>query len=231
MKQLSYWAKLNPRTARFLIVLIYILINFTALIAGALLWALGIELKDGFLLMLAAGTVSLFLFYPAKSGYYKRKFFHGLMAVCTFLLISFFGNRLHNSNTQFMYFNVTHAVTYNISSNENTIGQPMKSLKEKRFQKKQAQTFLQKLAAKKDRSKAAKILLITLTVIVALGLLYVLAALSCTIACNGVEAVAILVAVAGTFGIVFGAIRIIQAILGKERKKKRKAASAEGTQP
>lgn len=227
MKQLSYWAKANHRSARFFIVLIYILVNITALIAGSLLWSLDIELQGSFLVILALATVSLYLFYPAKASYYKRKVFHGLMAVCTFLIITFFGNQLHNSNPQLLFLNTTQAVTYSNGNNQNNIHQPIKIIKEKKFHKKHVRTFLQKLAAKKDRSTAAKILLITLTVIVALALLYILAALSCTIACNGVEAVAVLVAVAGTFGIVFGAIRIIQAILGKERKKKRKETATD----
>ncbi len=222
MRLLSYWAKANAPTARLLIVILYVFINIIALITGSLLWAIDIELQEGFLLMLAFISVSLYLLYPAKASYYQRKLFHGLMAVCTFLLITFFGNKLHNSNSTWSFLNSTQAVTYHNNGSNEHVNYEDKHIKEKRFQKKQAKTFLQKLAAKKDRSNAAKILLITLTIIVALGLLYLLAALSCTIACNGVEALAILVAIAGTFGIVFGVIRIIQVILGKERRKKRK---------
>lgn len=222
MRLLSFWAKANAPTARFLIVILYVFINITALITGSLLWAIEIELQEGFLLILAFVTVLLYLMYPSKASYYKRKLFHGFMAVCTFLLITFFGNQLHNSNFTLSFLNSTQAVTYHNNGGNEHVSYPDKHIKEKRFQNKQAKTFLQKLAAKQDRSKAAKILLITLTIIVALGLLYLLAALSCTIACNGVEALAILVAIAGTFGIVFGVIRIIQAILGKERKKKKK---------
>ena len=222
MRLLSYWAKANAPTARLLIVILYFFINIIALITGSLLWAIDIELQEGFLLMLAFITVSLYLMYPAKASYYKRKLFHGLMAVCTFLLITFFGNQLHNSNPSLSFLNSTQAVTFHNTGGNEHVNYRDKHIKEKRFQKRQAKTFLQKLAAKKDRSNAAKILLITLTIIVALGLLYLLAALSCTIACNGVEALAILVAIAGTFGIVFGVIRIIQVILGKERRKKRK---------
>ena len=73
----------------------------------------------------------------------------------------------------------------------------------------------------------AKIVLIFLAVVVAAGLLYVLAALACTISCSGAEALAVIVALVGTFGIVFGAIRLIQAILGKKRRKKRSTSTTD----
>ncbi|HLO37824.1 MAG TPA: hypothetical protein VK173_05020 [Lacibacter sp.] len=227
MKQLSYWAKVNPQRARFLIVLIYILINIIGLIAGSLLWASGIQLEESFMFVLAVTVVSLYIIYPKKAAYYKRKIFHGLMAVCTFLIITVFGNQLHNPNPQLFFVNTTQAVTHITNSEQLDIHEPTNIKKEKRLQKKEAGSLWKKLAAKNDRSKAAKILLIVLTVIVALGLLYVLAALSCTIACSGAEALAVLVALVGTFGIVFGAIRIIQHILGKERKKKRAKSSTD----
>lgn len=227
MKQLSYWAKANHHRARFLIILIYILINIAGLIVGSLLWESGIQLKEAFMLVLAVAVVLLYVIYPKKATYYKRKLFHGFMAVCTFLIITFFGNQLHNSDSNVFFVNTTKAVTHIANIEQPKTHDPSNIKKEKRLQKKEARSFWKKLAAKNDRSKAAKILLIVLTVVVALGLLYVLAALSCTIACSGAEALAVLVALAGTFGIVFGAIRIIQHILGKERKKKRAKSSTD----
>jgi hypothetical protein len=226
MKQLSYWAKVNPQIARIFIILIYILINIAGLIAGSLLWASGIQLKGSFMFVLAVTVVSLYVIYPKKAVYYKRKIFHGLMAVCTFLIITVFGNQLHSPNPQIFFVNTTQAVTHIANIDKHNIHEPTNIKKEKRLQKKEARSLWKKLAAKDDRSKAAKIFLIVLTVIIALGLLYLLAALSCTIACSGAEALAVLVAIAGTFGIVFGSIRIIQHILGKERKKKRVKSSA-----
>ncbi len=227
MKQLSYWAKVNPQRARFLIVLIYILINIIGLITGALLWASGIQLEEPFMFFLALTVVSLYIIYPKKAAYCKRKIFHGLMAVCTFLIITVFGNQLHNPNPQLFFVNTTQAVTHSTNGEQQNIHETTNIKKEKRLQKKEARSLWKKLAAKDDRSKAAKIFLIVLTVIIALGLLYLLAALSCTIACSGAEALAVLVAVAGTFGIVFGAVRIIQHILGKERKKKKAQTTTE----
>src|SRR6476620_1684132 len=107
MKQLSYWAKANPRTARILIVLIYLFLNIAGLLVGSLLWASGIELTGSFMLMLALAVVSLYLLYPKKAVYYMRKVFHGLMAVSTFLIITVVGNQLHNPNPQVFFVNTT----------------------------------------------------------------------------------------------------------------------------
>lgn len=227
MKELSYWAKANPHRARLLIILIYILLNIAGLIVGSLLWAAGIQLEETFMFMLAVTVVLLYVMYPKKAAYYKRKIFHGLMAVCTFLIITVFGNQLHRPNPQVFFINTTQAVTHITNSQQPNTHEPTTIKKDKRLQKKDTRSLLKKLAAKNDRSKAAKIFLIALTVIIALGLLYLLAVLSCTIACSGAEALAVLVALAGTFGIVFGAIRIIQHILGKERKKKRAKTSTD----
>ena len=64
----------------------------------------------------------------------------------------------------------------------------------------------------KDTTKGEKTALIILSVLIAIGLLLGLAALSCSISCGGSEALAIIVALAGTFLIVFLLVRIIKRI-------------------
>jgi hypothetical protein len=71
-----------------------------------------------------------------------------------------------------------------------------------------------------DPSKGEKVLLVILSILVALGLLYLVAALSCSIACSGSEAIALLVAIGGTAGVILLLIFVIRAIYGKRRKKK-----------
>lgn len=53
-----------------------------------------------------------------------------------------------------------------------------------------------------DKSSGEKALLIILTIIAALRLLYLLAALACSISCGGADALAVIVAVLDTAGIV-----------------------------
>jgi hypothetical protein len=71
----------------------------------------------------------------------------------------------------------------------------------------------------KETSKSDKTLLIILSVIVALGLLFGLGALSCSIACGGAEALAAIVAIAGTFIIIFLLVRTIKRISNPRSKE------------
>lgn len=69
---------------------------------------------------------------------------------------------------------------------------------------------------KAQKSGAGKGLLIFLTIVGALALLYLLAALSCSIACSGADGLAILVFVAGLGLIVWLSVVVIKRILRKE---------------
>ena len=87
--------------------------------------------------------------------------------------------------------------------------------KEKKILKKAFYHQLKQFAtavAKGDNEAMNKAWKIALAVIVLVGLVYLLAALACTLACNGSEAVAILVLVAGVTGVVFGFVAVMKAI-------------------
>ena len=79
-------------------------------------------------------------------------------------------------------------------------------------------------AIKKDNnlSNGAKVALIILSIVAALGLLYVVAALSCSLSCGGSEGAAVLVMIGGAGLIAFLLIMAIRAILGKKKKTKKK---------
>jgi len=64
------------------------------------------------------------------------------------------------------------------------------------------------------------VLLITLVVAATIFSLYLLAYLSCSIACSGAEGFAIVVLVVGLIAILGGAYLLIRRILGYKRKKK-----------
>jgi pilus assembly protein TadC len=72
----------------------------------------------------------------------------------------------------------------------------------------------------KDTSKSNKTLLIVLSVVLALVLLFCLAILSCSISCSGSEALAVIVAIAGTFLIIFFLVRFIKHLSNRPEKKK-----------
>lgn len=227
MKQLSYWAKLHPQAARLLIILLYIPVNITAYLLGSLLWDAGIQLTTLFLQSIVFLVLALFVFYPAKASFLKRKIFHGSMALCTFLMICFYGNQINHPNPNIFIFNSTHAVS-NTTVNEYPVkSQISKSKKENRQLKNELRKQLKKSEDRKPLPTWAKVLLILLTSIAGVFLLALLIYLSCSLACNGAEALAVIVFLAGLFGIFFGGYLLNQLILGKKRKKKRSTSSTD----
>jgi len=77
-----------------------------------------------------------------------------------------------------------------------------------------------KAKLKGDKTTGEEIALIILTCIAAVGLLYLVAALACTLSCNGSDAAAIIVAVLGTVAVIWGAVAVIRSINRKHAKSK-----------
>lgn len=229
MKQLSYWAKLHPKTARVSIILLHIPLNIAGIVTGLLLFDLNVSMGQAFIYSLVTIILLLFLFERKKASYYTRKFLHLSMAICTYLLFVFAGNQVHQPTAYIPFSQSVQAV--GISLHTSTIDhatQTKEKKPEKKLSRKESKKLFLKVEEKANNLPLwAKIVLIFLAVVVAAGLLYVLAALACTISCNGSEALAVIVALVGTFGIVFGAIRLIQAILGKKRRKKRSTSTTD----
>jgi hypothetical protein len=58
-----------------------------------------------------------------------------------------------------------------------------------------------------------------LSVVVAIGLIYLVAALACSLSCNGSDAAALIVGIGGAALVAFLLIIAIRAITGKKKKK------------
>ena len=71
-----------------------------------------------------------------------------------------------------------------------------------------------------DLSEGTKVLLIILSIVVAIGLLFLVAALACNLSCSGSDAVAVIVGIGGLALIIFLLIIAIRAITGKKKKGK-----------
>src|SRR5438128_784233 len=69
-----------------------------------------------------------------------------------------------------------------------------------------------KATIRNDKTAADQALLIILAIIVALGLLYLVAAAACSLSCSGADAAAALVAIVGTVGIIWLLVIIIKKI-------------------
>jgi hypothetical protein len=102
------------------------------------------------------------------------------------------------------------------ASMKNEEGKMLKWKERKQLLKEQVKAIKQA----KDMSKGAKAALIILSIMVALGLLALVAALACDLSCGGSDTAALLVAVGGTALIVFLLMLTIKAINKKSREPK-----------
>lgn len=219
MKQISYWAHSHKTAARIILILLYIPINMAGLWTGYLLQEAGITLTANFIYTIFALVLAVYFFYPAKASYYKRKFFEGVMITCTYLMICFYGNQLNIPTPVLPFANSTQAVSYTIN---HAVIQPASNDPGKTLTKKELRKELKhSLQQKKEMTKGWKIALIILSILVAAGLIYVLLYLSCSIACSGSEALAVIVFLIGTAAVIFGLIKLINHIRGKKRRREK----------
>ena len=70
-----------------------------------------------------------------------------------------------------------------------------------------------------DKEEGDKAGLLILAIVGAAGLFFLVAALSCSLACNGSDAAAIVVLLLGTAAIVLGLLAVIRSINRKKRQK------------
>jgi hypothetical protein len=210
MKSISTWARDHKWASRFIIVIvIYPLLNITGLLFGGMLSLEEIELNASWYYLLSIPVFILLSTYPHKNKHYsyrRRKSWDAMLALSCFCFITVTGNQ------------------FNTSTSGITPAHALKSTSALTIQKKEKKTF-KKIIRKlhkhyREASDAGKVLLIVLTIVGAFLLVYLLAALSCSIACSGYEAFGYLIFTLGLGGIVFGTIRAIQSITGKRKKKK-----------
>ncbi len=239
MKQISYWAKKHVWQTRALIVVIYILLNILGIFTGKLLNDLNIIITQPYFIACIIFTIILWIWYPEKRDtktnitrsilYYRRKLFDFSLGFITFLMIIYAGNTWQNlfiQSESALASKITPMPKDSAIYNNPLIKSFITSLKEMditklnqkeklRLIKKQIQT----IKKDSDTSKSDKTLLIILSVIAALALLYILAFLSCSIACAGSEALAIVVALGGTALIIYLLVRMIKRISNRPPKK------------
>jgi len=220
MLTISRWASTHPKKARGLIVLIYLLINALALAAGNLLTDLSVILDESLIMITSIGLGGVILFYKASSRYRFRKTMDVLLGAGTFLVFLFYGN--HAGEKQ-VYIPGYESLSGNYPA---TIRPSIKDSVNKK--EKHQKIKAGKKDKKKERRKSdlVRSLLFLLVLAGAATLIYLLAALSCSIACSGAEATAWVVFILGTGGIVIGSYFLLRAILRKNPQKETASPSA-----
>ena len=239
MRKLSLWAKHHRPYAIVLIVISKITLAIIAFFWGIWLLEYGIHIPVIVVVIALAIFVIAALAYPSKyqislskeKAYIKQKTCDFILAACTFIMLV----TLNNGNMPLPL--TTSATASNVVTNSNTpkAEEILASLKyrdkstltkqEKKVLKKEFRKQLKIFAIAKitgDKEGGDKSWLIILTIIAALGLLLLVAALACSIGCGGSEVGAGLVAVIGTAAIVWGTIAIIKSIQRGPKDKEKK---------
>lgn len=238
MKKMSYWAKGHRQEARITIVICYIVLNTLAIISGHFLQQIGIGLLPVFLFCSFTVFMVAIIAYPSKyrkgfnlsaSAFYNlQKTCDFIIVSCTFCMIFYLSNRPENLfrfYPQVNAYTIIHTPKDNAVKPHKSLSDFYASLKDKdghslkwKERKKLLKEQVRSIKKNHDLSTGAKIILIILSVAAAIGLGYLLAALSCSLSCNGSEAAAVVVGVGGTALIIFLLVTAIKAINGKKRK-------------
>lgn len=225
MKKISFWASGHVKTARLLIVFIKLLLAAMAYYAGMALYKNEIILPSGaiyfftFLVLLLVIAV-----YPDRKKtalsknlvYIKQKTCDFILPLLSFLIIV---TMVNTGNTVSSY-----PGAYSITIMKNPTAQEIlasgktkESLTrtEKKILKKEFFKQLKIYAAAKitgDKETSGKAWKIALAIIVMVGLIYLLAALACSLSCSGSDAAAIIVGTLGLTGIIFGFVLLMKRI-------------------
>lgn len=244
MKQLSVWARNHKWKARIVMVIAWLILTALAIIIGTTLVGLNIELPSTVLLITVALFLAAIFYYPSRSQksfygadlfYKKQKSCDLLLAVCSFCMILYATNK---PGTLFQrYGNLYAATIFEPSVLKDSTSKTYRSIKDfsasmknedgKMLKWKERKKLLkQQVKAIKrsgDMTRGEKTLLTVLSVLVALGLLLLVATLACNLSCNGSGAAAVIVGIGGAGLVVFLLVLALRGIQGKKKKRKEQA--------
>ncbi len=243
MKKLSYWGKNNKPYARFLIIISFLFLTALGILTGTLLSESGVQISTYALLTLISIYIFSISLYPylekKRSGkkpereYTRRKTFDFILASTGFCMIVCMGNQpnfLFQNSASLFATELRNETTPGDSSLKtyksiSAFAGSMKDASGKslswKAKKKLLKVQVKEIKKSDELSGAAKTVLIVLSVIVALGLLMLVAALSCELSCSGSGGAAALVGIGGAALIIFLLIIAIRAINGNKRRKEK----------
>ncbi len=241
MYTLSQWAKHHLLAARLLIVLLKTSLAVLAWFLGKSLSENGVSLPVGILYSSLFVFLFALILYPQRSNsrlpkrvfYLRQKSCDVLLAASTFACFTVMVN--NNTSLQYIFpYSYASALPAGKTEKPKTAAEILASLqtrdkstltkKEKRILRQEFKRQLKehvKATISGNKQKQNETLYIILTIIAALGLLYLLAALACHIACSGAEGLAIVIGILGTAGIIWGAVALIRKISGKKRAREK----------
>ena len=241
MRKLSSWANHHKPQARIIIILSFVLLTGLGIATGVLLKDVGVSISSSAILVTIVAYIIGVIAYPSKTlkgkklnavaFYLRQKSCDLLLAASTFCMIVYFSNqpeKVFNYSTPLnaampvaASFPKDSTQTYKTieafkASLKDETGKSLKWKEKKKLLKEQ----IRGIKKSDEMSKGAKLALIILSVAVAIGLLYLVAALACNLSCNGSGGAAILLTIGGAGLVIFLLLIAIRAIVGKKKKPK-----------
>ena len=231
MKKISFWAGRHVATARALMVIIKIVMLALACYTGLSLAKSKIFLPGNIVYLFSFLVLVLIIaIYPSpkkrktliNTTYVRQKTCDFILPVLSFLVITTMvnnGDVVSSYSPAFGSHIIKKPTAREILSSGKTKGSFTRQ--EKRILKKEFFKQLKVYAAAKfngDEKTAGAAWKIALAIIAAVGLTFLLAALACSLSCNGSDAAAILVGLIGLAAIIWGLAALIKRINNGPKK-------------
>jgi hypothetical protein len=221
MKTLSIWAHYHPWAARIAIIVSAVILMCIAILAGLLSYDAGHVMNSASPWISTLLIFILCAVYPNKQNkrykiYQVRKALDVCLVISSFLLFASTSNQYAASGYRTQQVGSLAASSFSSSS----LSKPVKP--NFRQQKRVVKQWLKALREMyKKASPTSKTLLILLTVLVAVSLIILIAALSCNIACTSSAAIAWIVFLFGSAGVILLGRMVIHRIRrGPKHKSK-----------
>lgn len=221
MKQLSFWALMNPYKAQFIITISQLILTAIAIYSGIWLFSQDIILPN---LVFYTGLTLFFIAfacYPIRRARYAfwKNTFTKQKTMDALLLVSYLLTAVTVSNRDA---NIAWKATDNQNRKiqivlKNEAKETPKQLNFKENLKKKYAKFVIQQKISKKPSKTSTILGTIVTIIVAILLMALVAGLSCSISCSGSNTGGLIVLIGGWALILVGAISTIRTLMGKKK--------------
>lgn len=216
MIRISFWASKHQLAARALLAVFHIALFSATVFVAVLLDQINVHLHYTVPLVALGLLVASIILYPAErktrsflKNYLKRKSCEFVFLWSTLICVCF----VFNNDVRVSFFNSYQTLNGSFVSSKDKVTETRS--KSNVFSKKTVKQQFKELLKELKRSKKAsgdKAGLIILTILGGLALTFVVLALSCSLACNGSEGLAIAVLIGGVAAVIFLMVFLIKKI-------------------
>jgi hypothetical protein len=250
MRTISTWGKHHPVAARLIIIFSHLLLLLLAIFLGTWIQQAGWQIPPVIVLIACGAFAWAFFTYPARlhgqkpPGYYaQQKLRDFVLASTAFVaLVSMVHDRPSTGIAGI--FNEAYAATTTREDGKKKIPTADEILASLEYRDKKSLTRQEKRILRKEFKKQLGVFAIAtikndrvakqsaglkiLAIVGAIGLLILVAGLSCNLSCSGMDGAAIIVGVFGTAAVIVGLVLVLKSINRKQKEKIKQKESEAG---